>query len=206
MPSAQHIVLKLVFPEDQAQALIDGTVQVVTPTPTEKVLKTLTDAGAAISVTSHDASGWEHADFNFDGALKSLALRQAFAKCLPRQQIVDDLIKPVNPQAQVLQARFRLPFQDGYDAFARTGGQDYASVDVAGARKILKKEKKLGTRVEIGYLAPDLRREREVALIKKSCGKAGFTIVDAGTPTFYSRELVRRDFDVALYNFTNSAR
>lgn len=104
-----------------------------------------------------------------------------------------------------MQARFRLPFQDGYDAFARTGGQDYASVDVAGARKILKKEKKLGTRVEIGYLAPDLRREREVALIKKSCGKAGFTIVDAGTPTFYSRELVRRDFDVALYNFTNSA-
>ncbi|GAA3590673.1 ABC transporter substrate-binding protein [Kineosporia mesophila] len=205
VPAARTIVFRLVHAQDQAQALVDGTVQVIHPTPTEKILKTLSAAKGAVKVSSHDSAAWEHADYNFDGPFSSRALREAFTKCLPRQQIVDELIKPLNPRAQVLHSRFRLPFQKDYPEFAQTGGQDYAKADVAGARKILEKEKKVGTRVEIAYLAPDLRRENEVKLIKKSCGKAGFKVVDAGSYTFLSSELVRGNFDVALYSATDSA-
>ncbi|GAB3245553.1 ABC transporter family substrate-binding protein [Kineosporia babensis] len=204
-PAVQNVVIRMIPEDEQAQALIDGTVQVIDPTPTEAMLKTLAAAGDAVQVSSHDSFVWEHLDFNFDGQFKSRALRQAFAKCVPRQQILDELIKPANPQAQVLQSRFRLPFQEGYEQTSATGGQAYAAVDLEGSRKILKDLKKTGTKVRIAYLAPDLRREQEVKLIKKSCEKAGFKIEDAGSYTFFSSELERGDFDAALYAWTSSA-
>ncbi|MBT0770441.1 hypothetical protein KIH74_15970 [Kineosporia sp. J2-2] len=203
-PSVRNIVVKVVPASEQAEALVDGDVQVIDPTPTEGILKTLDRAGDAVDVTSHDSFVYEHLDFNVDGVFKSRALREAFAKCVPRQQIVDELIKPVNPQAQVQESRFRLPYQQGYEQFAQTGGQDYDAVDVEGARKILKDEKKLGTRVELSYLTPDLRREQVADLIKKSCDKAGFKVVDSGSYTFYTSELKTGDFDVALFSWAGT--
>lgn len=44
---------------------------------------------------------WEHVDFNFAGTsvFKDDAdLRKAFAMCIPREQIVEQLIKPLNPR------------------------------------------------------------------------------------------------------------
>ncbi|WP_285617709.1 ABC transporter family substrate-binding protein [Kineosporia sp. NBRC 101677] len=205
VPAARNVVIRMIPEDEQAQALIDGEVQVIDPTPTEAMLKTLGAAGEAVRVSHHDSFVWEHLDFNFEGKFRSRALRQAFAKCLPRRQILDELIKPVNPQAEVLQSRFRTPFQKGYEQTAATGGQAFAEVDVEGARQILKQTKKTGTKVRIAYLAPDLRRETEVKLIKKSCEKAGFKIEDGGSYTFFSSELKRGDFDAALYAWTSSA-
>lgn len=204
-PAVRTIEFRTIPEDKQPQALIDGQVQVINPVPTEAILKALDAAGPAVQVSSRDSFSWEHLDFNHDGPFASRALRQAFAKCVPRQQIVDELVKPTNPQAQVLQSRLRLPFQEGYEQAAATGGQAYTEVDVAGARKILKDAKKLGTRVDIAYLTPDLRRENEVKLIKKSCDQAGFKVVDRGSYTFFSSELERGDFDVALYAWTSSA-
>ncbi len=76
---------------------------------------------------------------------------------------------------------------------------------MAGARKILKSAKKLGTRIDLAYLIPDLRREAEVKLIQKSCDKAGFKVINKGSYTFFSSELKRGDFDAALYAWTSSA-
>ena len=204
-PAARRIVVKVIPEDEQARALVDGKVQVIDPTPTEAMLKTLAAAPEAAKVSSHDSFVWEHLDLNYDGPFASRAVREAFAQCVPRQQIVDDLIKPVNPQAQVLQSRFRLPFQDGYQQTSATGGQQYATADVAGARKILKTAKKLGTRIDLAYLIPDLRREAEVKLIQKSCDKAGFKVLNKGSYTFFSSELKRGDFDAALYAWTSSA-
>lgn len=205
-PTARNLVIDVLPEEDQAQALVDGEVQVIDPTPTEDLLATLEQAGDAVRVEQGDTFVWEHLDFNVDGLFESRALRAAFAKCVPRQAIVDDLIAPLNPDAEVLQSRLRLPFQAGYEQAAAAGQEDYPAVDIEGARAILKREKKLGTRVEIAYLKPDLRRETEVKMIKKSCAKAGFEVVDAGSYTFFSSELKTGDFDAALFAWTSSAQ
>jgi peptide/nickel transport system substrate-binding protein len=47
---------------------------------------------------------------------KSKALRQAFLMCVPRQEIVDKLIKPFEPEAALLGSTFTLPGSDIYDS------------------------------------------------------------------------------------------
>ncbi|MCK0114359.1 ABC transporter family substrate-binding protein, partial [Ornithinimicrobium sp. F0845] len=64
---------------------------------------------------------FEHVDFNFaEGSpwaedAGGLAAREAFAYCLPRQQIVDNLITPIDENAVVMNSREVFPFQDNYE-------------------------------------------------------------------------------------------
>jgi peptide/nickel transport system substrate-binding protein len=203
-PKAATVVIRFLSPDRQVEALRTGDVQVIDPQPTTELLAQLKEQGDRVKPTMHDSFTWEHLDFNFDGPFKSKELRNAFAKCVPRQQIVDNLIKPQNANAKVLQSRFKLPFQPGYDAFTNLGGQDYMRVDPAGAKKILQAEGKLGMKVRIAYATPNPRRKAEVDLIREFCGQAGFKIVDAGSNTFFGGPLVRGEFDVALFAWTGS--
>lgn len=203
-PKAATVVIRFLSQDQQVEALRTGVVQVIDPQPTAELLAQLREQSDKVTFTMHDSFTWEHLDFNFDGQFKSKALREAFAKCVPRQQIVDNLIKPQNTTAQVLQSRFKLPFQPGYDAFVDLGGKAYDKVDVAGARKILQAQGKLGTTVKIAYATPNPRRKAEVDLIRDFCGEAGFKVVDGGTNAFFGGSLLRGEFDVALFAWTGS--
>jgi peptide/nickel transport system substrate-binding protein len=203
---ATSIVVKVIPSDEQVKALRAGEVQVIDPVPTPQLVAQLKAKGAPVQSSAHDSFVWEHLDFNFSTAFKNVDLRRAFAKCVPRQQIVDNLIKPLNPQAKILESRLLLPFQPGYDAFTNIGGQAYDKVDIAGARKILKARHKLGMKVRIAYRTPDPRRRAEVALIRDLCGQAGFKVVDEGTPEFFYSDLTNGDFDVALFAWTGSSR
>ena len=112
--------------------------------------------------------------------------------------------QPQNASAQILQSRFKLPFQPGYDDFTALGGEAYNKVDVAGAKKILKAQGKVGMKVKIAYATPNPRRKAEVDLIREFCGQAGFKVVDGGTNAFFGGALVRSEFDVALFAWTGS--
>ena len=203
-PKAATLVIRFIPQDKQVAALRSGKVQVIDPAPTPELLAQLNEPGTAVKVSMHDSFTWEHLDFNFRTAFKSKNLRRAFAKCLPRQQIVDNLIKPENPGAQILQSRFLLPFQPGYSHVVNQGGQAYNTVDIAGAKKILQDEGKVGMKVKIAYQTPNPRRKAEVDLIRDFCGQAGFKVVDGGTSTFFGGSLDRGDFDVALYAWTGS--
>ena len=203
-PRASTLVIKFIPEGQQAQALRAGKVQVIDPSPTTDLLAQLKQPGTPVTVSTHDSFTWEHLDFNFDSAFKSKDLRQAFADCVPRQQIVDNLIKPQNPQAQILQSRFLLPFQPGYSQLADLGGQNYDSVNIAAAKKILQAHHKSGMTVKIAYQTPNPRRKAEVDLIRDFCGQAGFHVVDAGSNLFFGGALDRGDFDVALFAWTSS--
>jgi peptide/nickel transport system substrate-binding protein len=203
-PKAATVVIRFLPPDQQVDALRKGAVQVIDPQPTTELLAQLKEAGSLVKPAMYDSFTWEHLDFNFDGLFKSSQLRKAFAKCVPRQQIVDNLIKPQNPQAQVLQSRFKLPFQPGYGDFTELGGQNYAKVDIAGAKKILQAEDKVGVKVKLAYATPNPRRKAEVDLIREFCGQAGFKVVDAGSNTFFGGPLVRGEFDIALFAWTGS--
>ena len=203
-PKASTLTIRFIPQDKQVEALRSGKVQVIDPPPTTELLAQLTENGSPGTVTTYDSFTWEHLDFNFKSAFKSDALRQAFAKCVPRQQIVDNLIKPQNENAQILESRFLLPFQPGYAQVKAQGGQTYDKVDIAGAKKILQAQGKVGMKVRIAYQTPNSRRKAEVDLIRSFCNQAGFKVVDAGTDTFFNEVLDRGDFDVALFAWTGS--
>jgi ABC-type transport system substrate-binding protein len=206
-PKADTVVIHFIAQDRQVDALKSGQVQVIDPQPTTELLAQLAqlkqDRGS-MKVTTYDSFTWEHLDFNFEGRFKSKELRRAFAKCVPRQQIVDNLIKPQNPKAQVLQSRFELPFQPGYSTMTNLGGQTYNAVDIAGAKKILQAQGKIGMKVAVAYSTPNPRRKAEVDLIRDLCGQAGFKVVDGGTNAFFGGALDRGEFDVAIFAWTGS--
>jgi peptide/nickel transport system substrate-binding protein len=204
-PRASTIVIKFIPQDQQVAALRSGAVQVIDPQPTPEILAQLREGGRPVQVSSHDSFTWEHLDFNFGSEFKSKDLRTAFAKCIPRQQIVDNLIKPQNRNAQILESRFLLPFQPAYQAFTNLGGQAFNAVDIAGAKKILQARHKVGTTVRIAYQTPNPRRKAEVDLIRDFCGQAGFKVLDSGSDTFFGTALDRGDFDVALFAWTGSS-
>ena len=69
--------------------------QVISPQPNQDLvaqLKNISDVATA----STSAFSYEHFDFNFKNPLlQDKAVRQAFALCIDRQEIVDTLIKPM---------------------------------------------------------------------------------------------------------------
>ncbi|MDO5743358.1 MAG: ABC transporter family substrate-binding protein [Micrococcaceae bacterium] len=194
------------------QALQNKDLNVIAPQPTVDTLSQLEALGDAVNIQKGDTLTWEHLDFNFrdKAAFKdSLELRQAFAMCVPRQEIVDNLIKPLNPEAKVLNAREVFPFQENYAAVvdASYDGR-YDNVDIEGAKKIVDEQNAKGTKVRIGYSAPNPRRTDEVAMIKSSCDQAGFEVVDAGDPKFFAPggTQERGDYDVALFAWAGSGQ
>lgn len=204
-PMASSVVFRFISAEQQAQALQNGDVEVITPQPQVDVIQQLEAIGDTVSFSSGDKYTYEHVDFNFTGAFASRELREAFALCLPRQQIIDNLIAPVNEEAEILNSRFDFPFEEQYeDTVSATNAADYEEVDVAGARAILEAQGAVGTPVRIGYQQPNPRRTATVQLIADSCNQAGFAVSDAGTDQFFGTAMPALDFDVALFAWAGS--
>jgi peptide/nickel transport system substrate-binding protein len=149
-------------------------------------------------------------DFNFGaGAFaESLPLREAFAYCVPRQKIVDDLIKPIDDSAVVMNSREIFPFQDTYEEVVSAsydGRYDNVDLDQAKA-KFKEAGVKAPVQVRIGYSAPNPRRADEVAAVKASCDQVGFEVVDTGSPEFFDVDLINGDYEVALFAWAGSGQ
>ncbi|GII00416.1 ABC transporter family substrate-binding protein [Planobispora takensis] len=201
------IVERFIALDQQAQALQNGEVNIVYPQPGPDVLNQL-NALEGVTVKSGDQFFYDHLDFNFDSSpFKDRDLREAFAKCVPRQLIVDNLIKPINPNAKILQARITASTQASYpEIVAGIGGEEkkYDQVDIAGAKALLEKAGKTNLEVKIGYQKPNPRRTSVVQLIADSCGQAGFKIVDNGADDFFGNGLANNTYDVALFGWIGS--
>lgn len=205
-PKASTVVIRTISGEQQAQALQNGEVQVISPQPQVDVVKQLEAIGSSVTVNKHDKYTYEHADYNFQGKFKDRKLREAFTLCMPRQQIIDNLIKPVNPDAKMLDMRYYFPFQKEYtDSVGQLDVAKYSKPDIAAAKKLVD-EVSPGQKVtvRIGYRSPNPRRTNTVALIKSSCDQAGFTVQDAAQSDFFSNGLPNGNFDVALYAWAGS--
>lgn len=174
-PAIQTVVERYIALDQQAQALQNGEVNIAVPQPGPDVLNQL-NALEAVTVKSGPQYFFDHLDFNFDSSpFKDRTLREAFAKCVPRQLIVDNLIKPLNPEAKILQARITSSVQASYaDIVTGLAGEEkkYDAVDIDGAKALLEKAGKTGLEVKIGYNTPNPRRTSVVQLISDSCNKA----------------------------------
>lgn len=211
----QNLIYRFVNDGQHVQALENGDLNVIRPQATVDTRGQLDQLGDSVATAATEAATWEHLDFNFnDGPFAdSPELREAFAKCVPRQQIVQNLIQPVNEDAEVLNAREVLNFDENYDevvseSFSGETEEKYGEVDVEGSSEILESEGAEGTEVTIGYQAPNPRRSDIVAEIKSSCDEAGFEIVDGGDSEFFSPggPLETGDYDVALFAWAGSGQ
>ena len=84
---------------------------------------------------------YEHVDLVFDNdgpfdpatyggdAEKALAVRTAFLTAIPRQTIVDNLIVPLNPKAEVRNSFIDLPGSPNYDDMVANNGSDAYPLD-----------------------------------------------------------------------------
>jgi peptide/nickel transport system substrate-binding protein len=215
-PASSNLTFKFAAPESHVQALQNGDINVIEPQATVDTVDQLEGMSDTVGILTGNEMTWEHLDFNFaEGSVFSddeggLAAREAFAMCVPREQIIQNLIQPINPDAEVMNLREKFPFQDDYQEVvdAAYDGR-YDQVDLEGAAAKLE-EAGVTTPVEvrIGYSAPNQRRTDEVAAIKASCDEAGFNIVDAGDPAFFEAggSLETGDWEVALFAWAGSGQ
>ena len=178
-------------PMAQIQALQNGEIDMFSPQVTTDLIEAAEKVDNAAIETGEEGT-YEHVDlvFNnkgpFDPAsyggdkAKALLVRQAFLHGIPRQEVVDKLIKPVNPEAQVRNSFLRTAGTPGYDELvAQNGSSEYAEVDPAKSLDLLKKAGvKTPVDVRMMYAEGNVRRENEFQLYKPALKAAGFNLID----------------------------
>jgi peptide/nickel transport system substrate-binding protein len=202
-PAVGDVVVRIIAEEAQAQALANGEISAMDPQPSVDLIGQL-EGIDGVTVETGAQYIWEHFDFNFNSDIWSdIAVREAFAKCLPRQQIVDTLIVPVDPTAEVLNNRWIQPFEDGYQD--NSGG--VSELDLEAAQALLDESGiAQPVPVRLGWFdnGGNQRRTDQVALTIESCNQIGFEITDAGSETFFDVELAAGDWDIAMFAWAGS--
>ncbi|REE03567.1 ABC transporter family substrate-binding protein [Citricoccus muralis] len=209
-PATQELVIRFAAADTHVQALQNGDLNVIEPQATVDTLEQLEGLGDQIVIQQDASLTWEHLDFNFmEESIfsDSPELREAFALCVPRQNIVDNLIKPLDPEAVVMNAREVFPFQESYQEVvdAAYDGQ-YDEVDMERATQLVEESGETNLDVRIGYSAPNPRRAETVAMIKSSCDEAGFNVIDAGHADFFGVVQPQGDWEVALFAWAGSGQ
>lgn len=178
-------------------------VDIITPQPSEDVLDALVEV-RDVTVTAGSEGTFEHLDLqqsqSRSGVFDDQRVREAFLHVVPRQQILDDLILPLQQDAGLLDSFVLRPGADGYaDAIAGNGSQDYASTDVAEAERLLAAAGAVSPQVCILYDPANPRRVAEFVLIRDSAARAGFVVTDCSNADWESLLGVASTYDAALF-------
>ncbi len=221
-PKVAKITFRIIQdPTAQVQALQNGEVSVIegqADADTTAALKAL----SGVTTTTTPTSTYEHVDLTYnnggpfdpatygggtDGAAKALAVRQAFMKALPRQEIVTKLINPIAPGQKLDDSQTLLPGAAGYAAsVAANGSSAYDTVDIAGAKALLAQAGVKSINVKFLYGKSNTRRAQEFALIKASEAQAGINVQDDGNDDWPDL-LGNKSYDAILFawQFTSLA-
>lgn len=196
--NVDKIVFRII-PDANAQvtALQNGEVDIINPQASADTLTALKNTSA--KVLTGDQASYDHLDLNFGSQVFSdPKVREAFLKTIPRQQILDSIVTPVNPKAKVLDSQIWLPNQSEYSNAVKSNGSDaYSKVDIDGAKKLLAGATPT---VRILYNTNNPNRVDEFQAISASAAKAGFKVVDAGSPQ-WSTLLPGGDYDASLFGW-----
>jgi peptide/nickel transport system substrate-binding protein len=220
-PQVQTIVYRIIGdPTAAVQALQNEEVDIIAPQATADILEQLNGlADRGIEVITGDAAVYEHVDlvFNnggpFDPATYggdeeiARAVRVAFLKTIPRQDIVDRLIVPLNPAAEVRNSFTQVPGSPGYDEIvANNGSAEYAEVDIEGAIALLE-EAGVETPIDVRLLFAENnpRRANEYDLISASAAQAGFNVIDGRSPTWGQDLGTTSIYDASLFGWQSTS-
>jgi peptide/nickel transport system substrate-binding protein len=138
-------------------------------------------------------------------------VRQAFLQTIPRQSIVDTLIKPLNPNAVLRQSFMLFPGQPGYDEMVKENGS--AEYTDAGSAAAIDKAKQLvqqsgaktPIKVRLMYADNNPRRAQEYQLIAASAAKAGFQVIDGKNAKWGSLLSNNKVYDASLFAWQSTS-
>ncbi len=217
-PKVETITVRIISePLAAVQALANGEVDLISPQATADILDALKEYEDFIEVVGGGEAVYEHIDLTFDNAgpfdpatydgdaAVALKVRQAFLKAIPRDKIVNDLIKPINPSAEVMNSFTQLPGYPWYDEMVAANGSAEYAYDPEGALALLE-EAGVSTPVDVKLLfsSTNPRRGLQYVLIKEAAAEAGFNVVDASSPT-WSADLGSGTYDAALFAWVSTS-
>lgn len=190
-------------PLETVALLRSRAVDIITPQPSEDVLDALVDVDG-VSVIAGSEGTFEHLDLQQSESRSQVfddpRVREAFLHVVPRQQILDELIRPLQQDAGLLDSFVLRPGADGYaDAIAGNGSRQYASTDVAEAQRLLAAAGVVSPQVCILYDPANPRRVAEFVLIRDSAARAGFVVTDCSNADWEGLLGVAGAYDAALF-------
>jgi peptide/nickel transport system substrate-binding protein len=203
-PTIETIKLRFTpDPLDAARLLEAGEVDIATPDATEEIAAALLDV-PGVSVVVGTENRFEHLDLQFadsrTGVFANPLVREAFLRVVPRQQILDAFVTPVQPDAVLLDSFLLRPGAEGYaEAIAESGAADYASTDVDAAVDLLAEAGVAAPQVCLLYDPSSEQRAQEFALIRDSAARAGFVVVDCSSSDWQGLLGVAGSYDAALF-------
>ncbi|MEO5535456.1 MAG: ABC transporter family substrate-binding protein [Pseudolysinimonas sp.] len=214
-PKFQTITVRAI-PDSQAQltALQNGEIQIAAGQPTPDIAAALAAGIPNVAYVGASEGSFEHVDLQvtnggpFDpasyggDAKKALAVRQAFLKTIPRQDIIDKLVKPLQSNAEVMNSLVFFPGTDGADKAAAVNGLPELEVpDTAGAKQILT-DAGITTPVDVRLLfsQTNTRRNAEYGLWAPIAAEAGFNLINASSTTWSGDlDTKQTSYDAALF-------
>jgi peptide/nickel transport system substrate-binding protein len=180
------------------------------------VLATL-DGIDGVSYSSAPEGTYEHVDLTFDNggpfdpatyggdAEKARKVREAFLKTIPRQEIIEKLIQPLQEDATTRDSFLIVPGAPSYDEVVANNGSDaWADVDIEGAKALLA-EAGVTTPVDVRFLygKSNVRRANEFQLISASASQAGFNVIDNGDDN-WGTILGTGTYDASLFGWQST--
>ncbi len=180
-------------PLAQVQALENGEIDMFAPQVTADLVTAAEEVENAEIQTGVEGT-YEHIDLVMNNkgpfdpdtyggdAEKAKLVRQAFLTAVPRQEIVDKLVKPINAEAEVRNSFLIVEGAPGYDEMIAENGMEQAyppAGDPAKAKQLLQQAGVSGTvDVRVMFAEGNVRRENEFGILKPALAKAGFNLID----------------------------
>jgi peptide/nickel transport system substrate-binding protein len=208
-PGQLDEIVFLQVPDATAQpaALQNGDVQVISPQPNADLVAQLQGI-AGVTTSVEQGLTFEHYDFNETNVdLAKVEVRKALSLCINREEIVDTLVKPINPDATVLNNHIYVPSAADYKD--NSGG---LTQDIAAAKALLEGAGyTLGAdgyyqaadghvlKLRLGRRDPNPRRQSTNELFIEQCKAAGIQLTDDPAEDFNSKRLPNSDYDIALF-------
>jgi len=202
IPKVDKIVIRFIGDaQAQVTALQNGEVDIINPQSSADTLTALKALSNVTTLTGNQFS-YDHLDLSFNTPVfKDADVRKAFLMTVPRQQILDAIVTPQNPDAKLDDSQIFFPGTDAYDQSIKVNGSSaFDTPDIDGAKALL--NGKTPT-VRILYNTKNPNRVDAFRLIQLNAEKAGFKIVDAGAENWGSL-LGSGNYDASIFGWISS--
>jgi peptide/nickel transport system substrate-binding protein len=139
-------------------------------------------------------------------ANKALLVRQAFLHAVPRNDIIEKLIKPITPDAEVRNSFLKVAGTPGYDEMVQqNGSSEYATDDPQKSLDLLKQAGvKTPVDVRLMYDKTNPRRAQEFAIEQPKMKAAGFNLIDEGNAN-WSSKLGDGTYDAVFFGWQSTS-
>jgi peptide/nickel transport system substrate-binding protein len=220
VPSIDTIIVRTIGDaQASVQALQNGEVLATQPQATADILKQM-QALQGVTVLNGVGGTFEHLDMAennkgpFDPAAyggdanKANLVRDAWLQTIPRQKIIDTIIKPLNPDAAIRNSLVVVPGSPMYDAVVAASGMatKYGDGDNTDkAKQLLQQAGVTSPSVRVLYDNTNTRRVQEFQLIKEAAENAGFKVVDVGNKNWGGMLSNTAKYDSALFGWQSTS-